>query len=166
MIDIGGGDSRLVDRLLSRGATCLSVLDISGAALARAKARVGSAAARVNWIEADVTSDWRSDPVEIWHDRAVFHFLTDPEDRSLYLTRARRQIMPGGHLVLATFAPDGPVKCSGLPVRRYSPTELAGELGASFRLEATENERHVTPAGSIQSFTFAVFRFTIPEARL
>jgi SAM-dependent methyltransferase len=147
-----------VDRLVSRGLTCLSVLDISAAALARAKARLGPAAAGVRWIEADVTGEWRSDPVDVWHDRAVFHFLTDAEDRSRYLTRARQQIKPGGRLILATFAPDGPARCSGLPVLRYTPTELAAELGASFALERSLNERHVTPSGSVQSFTFAVFR--------
>lgn len=158
MIDIGGGDSRVVDTLVSRGLTCLSVLDISGAALARARARLGPSAAAVKWVEADVTSEWRSDPVDIWHDRAVFHFLTNAEDRASYLTRARQQIRPGGHLVLATFAADGPAKCSGLPVVRYSPSDLAAEVGASFALETSENERHLTPSGVIQSFTFAVFR--------
>lgn len=148
-----------MDRLIARGLTCVSVLDVSGAALARARVRLGPAADRVRWIEADVTSQWEADAVDLWHDRAVFHFLTEPEDRSRYLERARRQIKPGGHMILATFAPDGPTRCSGLPVIRYDAPGLSAELGSSFTLENSVGEIHITPAGRIQPFTYALFRF-------
>ena len=110
MIDVGGGDSRLVDHLLARGLRCLSVIDVSGAALARAKTRLGPAASTVTWIEADVTSDWSAGVVDVWHDRAAFHFLIEPAERARYVERAREHVKPGGHLVLSTFAQDGPQK--------------------------------------------------------
>ena len=165
MIDIGGGDSRLVDRLVARGLTCVSVLDVSGEALAKAKGRLGPLADRVRWIEADVTGPWLTDPVDVWHDRAVFHFLTDEEDRSHYLDHLRRQLKPEGHLILATFALDGPNKCSGLPVRRYDAAELSAELGSSFALQATVNQIHRTPQGLIQPFTYVMYRLRNSVAR-
>ena len=158
MIDIGGGDSRLVDRLVTRGLSCVSVLDLSVAALARAKARLGPSADRVRWIEADVTSRWFTDPVDVWHDRAVFHFLIDEKDRAQYTEQARRHIKPGGHLLLATFSSNGPTKCSGLPVVRYDTAGLAAELGSSFALARTIDHLHTTPAGLTQPFTYALFR--------
>ena len=138
----------------------MSVLDVSGAALARARERLGTAADRVRWIEADVTGHWIAAPVDLWHDRAVFHFLTNPDERARYVNRARRLVKRNGHVVVATFAPDGPSKCSGLPVVRYDAAGLAGELGPSFTLEHAVEELHTTPAGGIQPFTYAVFRFT------
>jgi SAM-dependent methyltransferase len=152
-----------VDRLLARGLTCLSVLDVSGAALARATRRLGAEAGVVCWIEADVTSNWQSTAVDIWHDRAVFHFLIDADDRACYLERARRLIRPGGHLVMATFAADGPSQCSGLPVRRYDVAGLADELGPSFPLVRSITHSHTTPAGRSQPFTYALFRFDGPQ---
>ena len=150
MIDVGGGDSRLVDRLVARGLTCLTVVDISGAALRRAKARLPNAP--VTWIEADVTAEWSAAPADIWHDRAVFHFLTDAADRARYVEHLTRTLKPGGQAVMATFAPAGPPTCSGLAVARYSPEALATELGAAFRLEDSVRETHRTPSGATQEF--------------
>jgi SAM-dependent methyltransferase len=147
-----------VDHLLARGLTCLAVLDISGAALARAQRRLGPQRHLVRWIEADVTADWRVPPVDIWHDRAVFHFLTDERDRAAYLERLRENLKPSGSAVIATFALDGPTKCSGLPVARYSPDSLSAELGADFKLVDMQVEQHHTPAGAHQSFCYSRFR--------
>ncbi len=158
VIDIGGGDSRFVDHLLARGFDRVSVLDISGAALARAKARLGAAQHRVTWIEADVTEAWQSASAGLWHDRAVFHFLTEAGARASYLTHLRRIVEPRGHVILATFALDGPEKCSGLPVVRYSADTLAAELGPGFGLEETLNEAHPTPFGTTQAFCYCHFR--------
>ncbi len=157
VIDIGGGDSRLVDRLVERGLGCVFVLDVSGAALARAKARLGEQQKRVMWIEADVTGEWDVPIVDIWHDRAVFHFLTDPDDRQRYVAHLRRVVRPGGAVVMATFALDGPDKCSGLPVMRYSPETLGAELGSEFRIAEALNEKHQTPSGATQSFCYTRF---------
>jgi SAM-dependent methyltransferase len=161
VIDVGGGDSRLVDYLVARGLRCISVLDISGAALARAKARLAAAASHVDWIEVDVTTLWSARTVDVWHDRAAFHFLTDADDRRRYTERARRHVRAGGHLVLATFAPDGPTQCSGLPVVRYSPESLAAEMGSGFALVDAASEPHTTPSGGVQRFQYAVFRHVI-----
>jgi hypothetical protein len=158
VIDIGGGDSRLVDHLLVRGLTCLSVLDISGAALTRAQNRLGPQHHLIRWIEADVTADWRVPPVDIWHDRAVFHFLTDECDRVAYVEHLRENLKSSGSVIIATFALDGPAKCSGLPVIRYSPDSLAAELGADFTLVDTQVEQHQTPARAHQSFCYTRFR--------
>jgi SAM-dependent methyltransferase len=155
VLDVGGGDSRLIDTLTARGMDCLAVLDVSGAALGRAKQRLGSAAAVPIWIEADVTGSWSLKAMDIWHDRAVFHFLITPEDRSRYTARMREVLKPGGSAVIATFAPDGPEKCSGLPVRRYSPEMLAAELGAEFSLVDARTHRHYTPWGAVQSFQYS-----------
>ncbi|OFV92575.1 MAG: SAM-dependent methyltransferase [Acidobacteria bacterium RIFCSPLOWO2_02_FULL_64_15] len=157
-IDIGGGDSRLVDHLLAKGLTCLTVLDVSAAALARVKARLGPRQQIVNWVEADVTLDWSVPPVDVWHDRAVFHFLTDAVDRTAYVARLKEIVKPGGAVIVATFALDGPEKCSGLPVMRYSAEGLAAELGPGFTLLETVNEDHRTPAGVRQAFCYTRFR--------
>lgn len=158
VIDVGGGDSRVVDELLAKGLTCLAVLDISGAALGRTKARIGAAAAALTWIEADVTGEWSLSPVDIWHDRAVFHFLTERNDRERYIERARRTLKPQGAMIVATFAVDGPKMCSGLPVMRYSPETLASELGSDFTLVESVPYVHRTPAGASQSFQYSRFR--------
>jgi trans-aconitate methyltransferase len=160
VLDVGGGDSHLVDALAARGLDCLAVLDVSGAALERAKARLGAVAQVPIWIEADVTSDWTLQPMDIWHDRAVFHFLTAPEDRARYTQHMLETLKPGGSAIIATFAPDGPERCSGLPVQRYSPEQLAAELGASFELIEARPHLHTTPSGSTQSFQYSRLRRT------
>jgi SAM-dependent methyltransferase len=159
VIDVGGGDSRLVDHLLERGLTCLTVLDVCGNALARARERLGARSRSVAWIEADVTGTWPVPAVDIWHDRAVFHFLTDGPDRRRYVERLRQALNPGGSAILATFGPEGPRRCSGLPVTRYTPGSLEGELGPPFRLRESIRELHTTPGGAVQEFWYA--RFTI-----
>jgi hypothetical protein len=160
VIDVGGGDSRLVDALVARGLECLAVLDVSGAALQRARRRLGSRAATPIWIEADVTSDWSVKPMDIWHDRAVFHFLVDADERRRYVERLRATLKVGGAAILATFAPDGPERCSGLPVCRYSAAALGAELGPPFALVEARAHRHTTPSGAGQAFTYARFRRT------
>jgi SAM-dependent methyltransferase len=157
VIDVGAGDSRLVDELTARGLTCLAVLDVSGAALARAQARLGDRAPVPVWIEADVTGSWSAKPMDIWHDRAVFHFLIDPQDRAKYVARLREVLKPGGAAIIATFAADGPERCSGLPVVRYSPERLAQELGDDFLLLESRPHRHETPWGAIQPFQYSRF---------
>jgi SAM-dependent methyltransferase len=157
VIDIGGGDSRLVDRLVDRGLRGIFVLDVSGAALARAKARLGEQQTRVAWIEADVIGRWDVPAVDIWHDRATFHFLTDPDDRRRDVEHVRRAVKPGGAVVMATFALDGPEKCSGLPVMRYSPATLNVELGSGFLVAESVNEQHQTPSGTMQAFCYTRF---------
>ena len=158
VIDIGGGASRLADGLLSRGFLDLTVLDLSSAALEAAKARIGVGAERIRWIAADVTTWEASRTYDVWHDRAAFHFLVAESDRSAYLSRLVRALKPGGHAIIATFAPDGPERCSGLPVRRYDAEALAQTLGPGFRLMSTRRHEHITPWGAAQSFQFSVFR--------
>jgi hypothetical protein len=157
VIDIGGGDSRLVNALLEKGLTCLAVLDISAEALRRAQTRLGADAGKVVWIAADVTDAWSVRPMDIWHDRAVFHFLTDSADRARYVTRLRETLKLQGAVVIATFALAGPERCSGLPVQRYSPETLASELGPGFQLEESRPHVHVTPWGSAQPFQYSRF---------
>lgn len=158
VLDVGGGDSHLVDVLAARGLDCLAVLDVSGAALARARARLGTEARVPMWIEADVTGAWTLKPMDIWHDRAAFHFLTHPEDRAAYLAHLLDTLKPGGTAIIATFAPDGPETCSGLPVIRYSARALAWELGAAFELVEWLPHAHTTPSGRTQSFQYSRFR--------
>jgi len=157
VIDVGGGDSRLVDALVARGLDCLAVLDVSGAALHRSQSRIGAAAAALMWIEADVTAEWSIKPMDIWHDRAVFHFLTRREDRGRYLKHLRETLKVDGTAILATFTEDGPATCSGLPVARYSPDSLAAELGDDFSLVDSVLYEHQTPWGTIQPFLYARF---------
>lgn len=158
VLDVGGGDSHLVDALAARGLDCLAVLDVSGAALERARTRLGPAAHTPIWIEADVTADWALKPMDIWHDRAVFHFLTAADDRARYKAHLGSTLRPGGSAVIATFAPDGPEKCSGLPVQRYAPEQLADELGPAFELLEARAHTHTTPWGSTQSFQYSRLR--------
>ena len=157
MIDIGAGDSRLVDHLILLGLDCIAVLDVSGVALQRARTRISSNSNRVEWIEADVTADWSWKWADIWHDRAVFHFLTDPDERARYRAHLKSTLKPGGNAIIATFAPDGPENCSGLPVVRYSPDTLARELGADFTLVQSVSHEHHTPWGSNQPFQYSRF---------
>lgn len=157
LIDVGGGASRLVDHLLAEGYSDLTVLDIATTALERARTRLGAAASRVEWLTADVTA-WR--PVRrygLWHDRAVFHFLTEPAQRDAYREALAASLAPGGHAIIASFALDGPERCSGLPVHRYSPDSLAAELGPRLRLLESRTEEHATPAGRVQRFQYSVF---------
>lgn len=157
IIDVGGGDALLVDALLDRGHTQLSVLDVSRAALDRARHRLGTGAAAVTWIEADVTQVvLPAAAFAVWHDRAVFHFLTTADDRARYVATATTAVQPGGTLIVATFALDGPARCSGLDVARYSPQQLAAEFAAGFRLERGFADVHVTPTQAEQRFSFAV----------
>lgn len=157
VLDVGGGDSHFVDYLAARGMECLAVLDVSGAALQRAQVRLGEAAKIPVWIEADVTADWTLKPMDVWHDRAVFHFLTDPEDQARYLRRLRDVLKVNGAAIIATFAPDGPEKCSGLPVARYSPESLAATLGPGFALVESRRHIHHTPWGGTQAFQYSRF---------
>lgn len=157
IIDIGGGASVLVDRLLDAGYTCLSVLDISGQALSHARRRLGERAGRVEWLEADITAFDPPRPFKVWHDRAVFHFLTDPEDRRKYVAALRRGLPVGGQLIMAAFAIGGPLKCSGLDIVQYDAAKLTAALGHDFRLLQEQGERHATPSGKEQLFGY--FRF-------
>ncbi len=158
IVDIGGGASRLVDALCERGYEAVTVLDLSAAALETAKQRLGSRGARVQWIAADVTKWQPPQAFDIWHDRAAFHFLVEADDREAYLDRLRRGVKAGGHAIIATFALDGPEKCSGLPVQRYDPAGLAETVGQPFELVEHHAHRHVTPWGAVQSFQFSVLR--------
>ena len=158
IIDIGGGASRLVDHLVSRGFQDLTVLDLSAAALASARSRIGGRADRVTWITADVTLWQPQRTYDVWHDRAAFHFLTEPNDQAAYVARLRRALRAGGHAIIATFAPDGPERCSGLMVSRYDADALAAKLGAGFELIDTRRHDHTTPWGSAQKFQFSTFR--------
>lgn len=159
IIDIGGGASRLVDALLDRGFGAVTVLDLSEKALETAKARLGALrSAKVNWVAADVTS-WRPQQTyNVWHDRAAFHFLTDPEDRAAYVEQALRAVRPGGHVIVGTFALDGPERCSGLPVVRYDSAAIGKILGPSFDLLETVTDAHKTPTEAIQRFQFSRYR--------
>jgi SAM-dependent methyltransferase len=158
VIDVGGGHSLLVDRLLESDFERIAVLDISPVALERSKQRLGDRATRVEWIVADVTTVSEVGTFELWHDRAVFHFLTEPQDRAAYVELAAKSILPGGHLITGTFALDGPEKCSGLPVCRYDADQLAKTLGERFVLIHQQHHVHETPSGNPQSFFFGVFR--------
>lgn len=158
IIDVGGGSSTLVDDLLARGYADVSVLDIAGAGLAKAKARLDAQASRVNWIVADIRRWHPPRLYEVWHDRAVFHFLTSIEDQKAYIATLRAGTKPGATVIIATFAPDGPEKCSGLPVQRYSPQALAERLGSPFVLVDESVEIHKTPSGAEQRFSYALFR--------
>lgn len=157
VVDVGGGDSRLVDYLVGEGLDCVAVLDVSGAALDRAKTRIGSRADQLMWIESDVTAPWSLKPMDVWHDRAVFHFLTDANARNRYREHLLDVLKPGGSAVIATFALDGPEKCSGLSVARYSPEALAAELGQALQLVESQPHIHRTPWGTTQSFQYSRF---------
>lgn len=157
VLDVGGGTSRLVDALLDRGFTQPAVLDISAAALEESKRRLVTRASQVRWIVADITT-WEPDgQYSAWHDRAVFHFLTAEEQRLAYRAALEQAVVPGGVVVIGTFALDGPERCSGLPVRRYSPESLAAELGPAFACTAVRSTDHATPAGKVQRFQFSRF---------
>jgi SAM-dependent methyltransferase len=157
IIDIGGGASRLVDALLDDGYTNLTVLDVSDAALAASRERIGPRAESVKWVAADVTT-WRpSEPYDLWHDRAAFHFLTEERDRQAYVACLKTALRDGGQAIIGTFALNGPERCSGLPVMRYDAAGLAAVLGPRFRLLTSRVEEHRTPWGASQIFQFSRF---------
>jgi SAM-dependent methyltransferase len=156
VIDVGGGTSLLAERLLERGYG-VTLLDISQAAIDRARLRLGTRASEVRWMAADATTGGDLGTFDVWHDRAVFHFLTASRDRAAYASLLARTVPLGGHAVIATFALDGPEKCSGLEVRRYDSSALAVELGPLFRLLKSVPEVHRTPWGTAQSFQYSLF---------
>jgi SAM-dependent methyltransferase len=158
IIDVGGGASLLVDSLLDCGYELLAVLDIAASSLEHAKRRLGDKAPNVQWIVADIRETADLGTFDVWHDRAVFHFLVDAVDRRKYVELARKTIPVGGHALIATFAASGPQKCSGLDTCRYSSEELAEELGAGFELVKEVPEVHTTPSGKSQAFVYALLR--------
>ncbi|TCJ12224.1 class I SAM-dependent methyltransferase [Parasulfuritortus cantonensis] len=159
IIDVGAGASVLVDDLLAAGYRNLSVLDIAASALAIAKARLGARAETVGWLVGDVTRvDLPAAAYDVWHDRAVFHFLTDANDRRRYVERVLRAVRPGGYVIVATFGPNGPEQCSNLDVCRYAPEALHGEFGKPFELVGHHTEPHLTPAGKTQEFVYCYCR--------
>jgi SAM-dependent methyltransferase len=160
IVDIGGGASRLVDALLDSGYRDLTVLDLSEAALAASRKRIGPRAASVKWLAADVTTWQPTERYDVWHDRAAFHFLTEENDRQAYVSRLKEALRVGGQAIVGTFALNGPERCSGLPVIRYDTDSLAAVLGLRFRLLASRVEEHRTPWGASQIFQFSRFSFT------
>jgi len=158
IIDIGGGASRLVDALIDEGFEAITVLDLSEKALTTSKARLGARGAHVQWVVADITTWEPPQSYDVWHDRAALHFLTDPKDRAAYAERVSRALRPGGHVIIGTFALDGPERCSGLPIVRYDAASLGKILGPSFELIESKRHEHHTPAGAIQRFQFSRFR--------
>jgi SAM-dependent methyltransferase len=158
IIDIGGGASRLVDALVDRNVRRITVLDLSAAALDAARQRLGNRATGVEWVVADVTIWEPSETYDLWHDRAAFHFLTDPADQSVYVDRLRKAVKPGGHAIIGTFALDGPERCSGLPIVRYDAASLSAILGTDFKLIDARRHDHATPWGAVQRFQFSTFR--------
>ena len=158
IIDIGGGASRLVDSLLLAKFGRLTVLDLSAAAFDAARQRLGEQAASVKWVVADVTTWEPSQTYDLWHDRAAFHFLTDQADQSAYIERLKKALKPAGFAIIGTFAPDGPERCSGLPIVRYDAAALAATLGHEFELIDARRHEHTTPWGAVQRFQFSTFR--------
>jgi len=159
LIDVGGGASTLVDDLITAGFQHITVLDISASALTFARERLGTRGASVNWMEADITQvDLPRQAYDVWHDRAVFHFLTQADDRKQYIRTVQQAVRTGGHVIIATFAPDGPDRCSGLEVVRYSPESLHSEFGKNFELVDSSRETHHTPFGTEQKFIYCYCR--------
>lgn len=159
IIDVGGGESTLVDDLLARGFQDITVLDVSQVAIEAAKKRLGELAERVHWLVADITqAELQPRAYEVWHDRAVFHFLTASQDRVAYVWQVARSVKPGGHVIVSTFGLQGPAKCSGLDVVRYDAESLQKEFGTTFRLVESTTELHQTPFGTTQQFLYCRFR--------
>jgi len=159
IIDVGGGESTLVDDLLDRGYRTLTVLDISEKALKVAQQRLGPRSKHVAWIAADITTaNLPAQTYDMWHDRAVFHFLTDARDRAAYVRLVTTSVKIRGHVIVATFGPEGPTKCSGLDVVRYDAESLHGEFGTAFKLERSATEIHQTPFGTTQQFIYCLCR--------
>jgi 2-polyprenyl-3-methyl-5-hydroxy-6-metoxy-1,4-benzoquinol methylase len=159
IIDIGSGESTLVDDLLLRGYNNLTVLDVSETAIEATKRRLGSAAEQISWLVADIAEiELQPSAYDLWHDRAVFHFLTTTAQRVAYVRQVARAVKPGGHVIVSTFGPEGPTKCSGLDVMRYDADSLHGEFGERFRLVESSKEMHHTPFGNTQQFTYCYCR--------
>ncbi len=155
IVDVGGGASTLVDDLIGHGYTNITVVDIAQAALDAARQRLGQAGAAVHWAPADVTQPvFPAQTYDVWHDRAVFHFLTEPDARGAYVQNVAHSMRPGGHVIVSTFGPEGPTKCSGLDVVRYAEASLHGEFGSRFRLVESSQELHQTPFGTTQQFLY------------
>jgi trans-aconitate methyltransferase len=165
VVDIGGGASQLVDALLDAEFDDITVLDLSEQALTTSRKRLGERGARVKWIAADVTAWAPPRTFDLWHDRAAFHFLTDARDRTAYAELVSTAVNPGGHVIIGTFAPDGPERCSGLPVMRHDAATLGQMLGPSFELIESRNHAHQTPGGAIQRFQFSRFHRSQRAAR-
>lgn len=157
IIDVGCGASRLVDSLLEKGFSRVAILDLSANALKEVKKRLGRRADGIDWIAADVTGWQPSSTYDLWHDRAAFRFLTEAADRDAYVVRLKKAVRAGGHVIIATFAPDGPERCSGLPIVRYDPEAVASILGPEFELIDSRRHDHVTPGGNTQRFQFSRF---------
>jgi 2-polyprenyl-3-methyl-5-hydroxy-6-metoxy-1,4-benzoquinol methylase len=157
IIDVGGGTSKLSEHLLDQGYTKLTVLDISSNSIEKAKSQLGAKSSSITWIAADITKYSFNEQYDVWHDRAVFHFLSKTEDRKRYINSLNQTLMLNGHLIMATFSLDAPPKCSGLPVVRYSPETLQNELGDNFNLVESFTDKHVTPSGVPQNFIFCRF---------
>ena len=159
IVDVGGGASTLVDDLLADGYSQLTVLDLSAAALAESQRRLGPLAERVQWTVADITmAEFTPHSVDLWHDRAVFHFLTTAEERAAYVRQVLRAVKPGGHVIVATFGANGPLQCSGLPVMRYEADGLHAEFGEAFALLSHDEQVHHTPFGTDQQFIYCMCR--------
>jgi SAM-dependent methyltransferase len=159
IIDVGGGESTLVDDALARGCRDFTVVDIAQPALDRARARLGANADRAQWITGDITTVTLPDrQYDVWHDRAAFHFLSGPEQRAAYRRALLRALRPGGQVVISTFGPEGPLRCSGLEIVRYDAASLAAELGDAFELQARELAPHRTSSGVEQQFLHCRFR--------
>jgi SAM-dependent methyltransferase len=163
VVDVGGGASTLVDDLLARGFERISVADLSAEALAHTRSRLGDTARSVQWIVGDATTSlFDEGSVDLWHDRAVFHFLTEPVRRDAYIEALRRSIRPGGFAIIATFGPNGPARCSRLPVTRYATSDIAAALGVGFELVEQADEAHTTPSGMVQHFAYALCQRSAP----
>jgi ubiquinone/menaquinone biosynthesis C-methylase UbiE len=159
IVDVGGGASTLADGLVDAGYRNVTVLDIASSALEIARLRMREHAREIRWIHADILrTKLPANSFDIWHDRAVFHFLTDPSDRLAYVRQVRNAVRPGGHVIVASFAPEGPLRCSGLEVMRYSPTSMHDEFGSGFLLLDSVGEEHQTPSGATQAFIYCLCR--------
>jgi SAM-dependent methyltransferase len=166
VIDVGGGASTLVDDLLDRGCTAITVLDLAKPALDIIRARLGDRCTAVTWLCGDITRlELPENAYALWHDRAVFHFLTEPQDRKRYRDNLCRALRPGGYVIIGTFAPEAPPRCSGLPVQRYDLERIQQTLGSDFELQRQTKETHVTPGGVEQMYLYCEFRFAPPGIR-
>jgi SAM-dependent methyltransferase len=160
IVDIGGGESTLVDDLLARGYQDITVLDLSQAAIDANKERLGRKAERIHWLAADITKiELKVSSLDVWHDRAVFHFLTASNERAAYVRQVAQALRSGGHVIIGTFGPEGPVRCSGLDVVRYDAASLHDEFGERFRLVESTKQLHHTPFGTTQQFLYCYCRF-------